>query len=70
MEEKAQYDAVKMCTFMGKAILAFSFLFLLVPISLSTEMYWLVAVFFIITLIGSFVLVGYANKGYRFKKTS
>ncbi len=70
IEDKELYDSIKMCKFMGKALLVFSFLLLLIPISVLTEIYWLVAVFFIITLIGSFVLVGYANKGDRFKKTS
>lgn len=67
-EEKAKYDRVALCRFMGKYLLSISAVMPLLPIGGIFEMYWMIAVYIIYVLVSLIFAVVYCNTGNRFKK--
>lgn len=67
-EEKAKYDTVALCKFMGKMMFAFSFIMVFWLLSDLYRMDWLLYVG-IALFIGLFIfMMIYMNTGNRFKK--
>lgn len=68
-EEKAKYDSVALCKFMGKMMFALSFSMVFWVLSDALEIQWLFTLgllFFFCIIV--FILV-YANSGNRFKRS-
>jgi len=67
-EEKAKYDEVAMCKFVGKTLLPMGILTPSVSLAGIFDMPWLIAVYIIVVLGLSIFAAVYCNTGNRFKK--
>ena len=66
--EKAQYDEVALCKFMGKILLPIGILCPCVAIGAAYNINWLVTLFIIVTVGLVVYAVVYCNTGTRFRK--
>ena len=67
-EEKAQYDSVALCKFIGKYLLSIGLLMTAIPAGVIFKMNWLIAVYVAYMLVSTFFVMAYCNTGSHFKK--
>lgn len=67
-EEKAQYDCVALCKFIGKYVLLIGLLMPAIPVGVVFKMNWLIAVYVAYMLISTIFVMAYCNTGNHFKK--
>lgn len=66
-EEKAQYDRVALCKFIGKYLLLIVLLMPALPVGVIFKMNWLIAVYVAYMLISTIFVIAYCNTGNHFK---
>lgn len=67
-EEKAQYDSVALCRFIGKCLLPIGLLMPAIPVGGIFKINWLSALYAAYILISTIFVIVYCNTGNHFKK--
>ena len=67
-EEKARYDSVALCKFIGKYLLSIGLLMPAIPVGGILEINWPAAVYIAYVIISVIFVIVYCNTGDRFKK--
>lgn len=66
-EEKAQYDSVALCKFIGKYLLSIGLLMPAIPVGGIFKINWLIALYVAYILISTIFVIAYCNTGNHFK---